>query len=205
MKTALITSGGGAKGAFTIGVLSHLATLGIKRFDIISGTSTGALLATFACLGDVETLRRIYTSVGTDDVLKKQNLVDNFLHSRPYVFTTEPLMALLDSYITDEVYRRIVASGTLLCLTAVSLQSGQTTVFSTRALPAAGFVNKVITSRGMLLSALRASSSQAGFLPPVTIDGEQYVDGGNRQVLPTLVVPLLRSASVRARSAARCR
>ncbi len=41
-KRALITSGGGAKGAFTVGALEELRKQNITHFDIVSGTSTGA-------------------------------------------------------------------------------------------------------------------------------------------------------------------
>ena len=39
MIRALITSGGGAKGAFTVGALNELADMGIDQYDIISGTT----------------------------------------------------------------------------------------------------------------------------------------------------------------------
>ncbi|HEX8327451.1 MAG TPA: patatin-like phospholipase family protein [Hymenobacter sp.] len=201
MTTALITSGGGAKGAFTVGALKYWFEQGYGLFNYISGTSTGALLATFACIGDINTLLDVYTRVGNDDILQKQNLIDNFRHGRPYIFNTEPLNELIRQSITEDVYTRIMGSTTLLCLTAVSLQTGLITIFSNREIPASSaYVNKVVTSREMLLEALQASSNQAGFLPPVEIDGEQYVDGGNREVLPTLAIPGLRPERVLALS-----
>ena len=42
MKRALVLSGGGGRGSYQIGVWKALRDLGIK-FDIITGTSVGAL------------------------------------------------------------------------------------------------------------------------------------------------------------------
>jgi len=82
---ALITSGGGAKGAFTVGALSALAERGINSYDIISGTSTGALLSALSVLGKFSELREIYLSVDNDDILTKQNIVSNILNERPFI------------------------------------------------------------------------------------------------------------------------
>jgi NTE family protein len=193
MTTALVTSGGGAKGAFTVGVLRHLFNTGMGNFDIISGTSTGALLATFACIRDINTLVDVYTSVENDDILTKQNFVNNLRNKRPFIFDSEPLNALIHQKITDAVFQQIMNTNTILCFTAISLQSGKTTIFSTKNIPASPqYEKKLITSRDMFIKALLGSSNQAGFLPPITIDNEQYVDGGNREVLPTTIIPVLR-------------
>jgi predicted acylesterase/phospholipase RssA len=42
---ALVISGGGSKGAFAVGVLKYLFQEKGHEYDIISGTSTGALIA----------------------------------------------------------------------------------------------------------------------------------------------------------------
>ncbi len=47
-KLALVFSGGGAKGAFGVGVLWELSRRRFSlRWDIVCGTSTGALIAPF--------------------------------------------------------------------------------------------------------------------------------------------------------------
>jgi NTE family protein len=195
---ALITSGGGAKGAFTVGALNALADMGINHYDIISGTSTGALLSALSVLGRFSDLQTIYLSVNNDDILKKQNIVDNILNNRPFVYDTDPLLGMINHHITDEVFDEIMASPTLLCLTAISLQTGKITVFSTKNIPSTAMYSvSVITTREQLVDALLASSSQAGFLKPVSIETvndrgqtvvEQFVDGGNRDVIPSRVV-----------------
>jgi len=185
MKTALITSGGGAKGAFSVGALLALRDLGKADFDIISGTSTGALIAALAAVGKYEELKNEYLNVSNENILQSQNLIENLTQGKPYFYSTIPLEEKIKTYITDADYQTLKSSDITVCFTAVSLQTGKITVFSTKEFtPQGDYIVKEITSADMLRAAVSASSNQAAFLPPVTIDGEQYVDGGNREVLP---------------------
>ena len=195
---ALITSGGGAKGAFTVGALNALLDMGITRYDFISGTSTGALVAAMSVLGKFRELEMIYLNVNNDNILKKQNIVDNILAEKPFVYDTDPLLQMIEKHITDDAFQQIIASPTVLCLTAISLQTGRITVFSTKNIPSTTFYDvSLITTKKQLHDALLASSSQAGFLKPVTMQTgssqgqpifQQFVDGGNRDVIPSRVV-----------------
>ena len=51
MKRALVLSGGGAKGSYQYGVWKALRKLNIK-FDIVTGTSIGAVNGAMIVLGD---------------------------------------------------------------------------------------------------------------------------------------------------------
>ncbi|HYG37996.1 MAG TPA: patatin-like phospholipase family protein [Cytophagales bacterium] len=188
MRRALITSGGGAKGAFTVGALKHLAKVGIDTFDIVSGTSTGSLIASMAAIGEIDLLEQVYSTVTNQDILLQQNIVQNLTNNKPFIFDTEPLRELIVKHITDSVFQKIVQSNTTLCLSGISLQNGALTVFSTKDLPPTADYNTIkINTKKELVDAMVASSSQAGFLPPVNINGEQFVDGGNREVIPTRI------------------
>lgn len=58
-RTALIISGGGSKGAFAVGVLKFIFSQRPNiRFDLICGTSTGALIAPLAALREIGELER---------------------------------------------------------------------------------------------------------------------------------------------------
>ncbi len=192
---ALITSGGGAKGAFTVGALTVLIReRGIDRFDIISGTSTGALIAGMIAAGKIAELRQIYTSVQNDDILRQQNLIRNLLENKPHIFDSSPLEQMIQTHIDQQAFNQIMASGSKLYLTAISLQSGRITVFSTHDIPSTQQYDvRRIQTLKQLQRALLASSNQAAFLPPVPIANaqgveEQFVDGGNREVIPALAV-----------------
>lgn len=198
MAKALIIGGGGAKGAFSVGALLALQKKGLLPFDIISGTSTGAFIAALAAADDLETLRQQYLSVGPNDILAKQNIVANVLNGKAFLFDTYPLVQLTRKHVTQSVFDRIMMPGSpTLCITAVSLQTGQATVFSNRDLmPHPQYSVKKLVDHEMLVNALVASGSQAGFTPPVIIEGEQFVDGGHRDVIPTRIVVDLQADDV---------
>ena len=50
---ALVISGGASKGAFAGGVLEHLIKERGKDYEILVGTSTGALIVPFAAIGKI--------------------------------------------------------------------------------------------------------------------------------------------------------
>ena len=65
---ALVISGGGSKGAFAGGVAQHLIQdLGI-HYDLMIGTSTGSLLAPMLAFGDIDNVKKAYTSVSQKDI-----------------------------------------------------------------------------------------------------------------------------------------
>jgi predicted acylesterase/phospholipase RssA len=72
-KNILMLSGGHAHGAFGCGILSgwRNAPGGRPKFDVVTGVSTGALIAAFAFLGeegDDATLREVYTAIRDRDI-----------------------------------------------------------------------------------------------------------------------------------------
>lgn len=186
----LITSGGGAKGAFSVGVLNYLKNeKQITHFDIISGTSTGALIASLAAVGRIDELREVYLSTTNGNILEPLNLFDTVISGNNYIYSTHPLFEQISQHISNSTFNDIMNSGTTLCLNSVSLQTGRITVFTTGDIqPSNHYETRKITTRDQLINALLASSNQAVFMDPVRIDGESYVDGGNREVIPTRAV-----------------
>lgn len=194
MKRALITSGGGAKGAFSVGALKTLHKNNMADFQIISGTSTGSLIAALAAVGRFDILEREYTSGTNRDFLEQTNLIRNLANNKPYIYSTLPLQDKVSEYITSDVYDEIKANNKVVCLTSISLQTGRRTVFSTEEYgnPHPELYDLIlIRDYQMFKEAIHASTNQAAFLPPVSISPEdgsptqQFVDGGNRDVLPT--------------------
>lgn len=185
----LITSGGGAKGAFSVGVLSYLKKeKNITHFDMISGTSTGALIASLMAVGKIDELKEVYLNTTNANILEPLNLFDTLLGGDNFIYDTHPLFEQISQNISDATFNDIMNSGTTLCLNSVSLQTGRITIFTTGDIqPSNHYIIKKINTRGQLINALLASSNQAVFMNPIQIDGESYVDGGNREVIPTRV------------------
>lgn len=61
-KLGLVLSGGGAKGAYEIGVVIALKRLG-KKFDIVTGTSIGALNGIFVASGDIRSALKLWKNI----------------------------------------------------------------------------------------------------------------------------------------------
>ena len=59
MKNALVLAGGGTKGIYQLGVIEAMRELNLDNWDIITGTSVGALNAMFLVQNDYERMRYI--------------------------------------------------------------------------------------------------------------------------------------------------
>lgn len=191
-RKALLMSGGGAKGAFTVGALDVLFNEKNLDFDIISGTSTGSLITALARPERIQDLKQIYTTVTNDDILRNTNLLSNIRYNRAYIYDTWPLVDKINEEVTAADFDVYKNTSKLIFLTAINLKTGGITVFSNKPESDLGEVKQnyqviEVDSLEMYRDVLLASSSQAGFLPPVKIHGEYYVDGGNRDVIPVSV------------------
>ncbi len=176
----LLLSGGDAHGAFGAGVLAawrENASLPRPEFDVVTGVSTGALMATFAFLNtpaDDALLGELYTN------LRDQNVFEGLWVPGPVnglVYTT-PLKKLIAKYVTPEVLARVAAEhrrGRRLYAATVDLDSGNTRLWP---------LSRIATEPGGLerfRKVLLASAAIPLFFPPVEIDGELHVDAGLRE------------------------
>lgn len=193
-KKALVISGGGSKGAFAVGAIEYMIkTLGLQ-FDIVAGTSTGALIAPLVITGDIDELVYLYSHVETEQIVKPRVLGMNLFIAPPNSFLeTGPVRKLLEEHITDQRAQEIINSDKYMFLTTVNLQTGEIVYFYTG--PALVSIQQPhaklerITSRSMLIDAALASASMPVFTPPVFIQlgagaPEQFVDGGVREIAP---------------------
>ena len=185
-KHALVISGGGAKGAWAVGALRHLLKDLHVRFDLVVGTSTGALIAPLAALGDIDDLVRIYTTVKDTDVLSYRfpgkNVVLNALASlvlgKDSIFGTGPLKKTIEQHLTVERWQRLVSGPVPAWVSVVSLQTG--------AIAYVGSHQPGMT-RERFAAAMLASGSIPVYMQRVTIPGEAgqwFVDGGVKDVIP---------------------
>lgn len=62
-RVGLVLCGGGFKGAYQIGVWKALREIGFQKFDVIAGSSVGALNAVLVANGDVEAAERVWQEI----------------------------------------------------------------------------------------------------------------------------------------------
>lgn len=167
---ALVVSGGGSKGAYAVGVVKALVEQGSK-WDIILGTSTGALIAPMVAIGDIETLEKIYTSVRTKDIVRKRWLI-----TWPWVsamYSDKPLRKIVERSLTEERWKAILESDTYVAVCTVSLNTGKICYWEAAKM-----------TRETFVEALMASSNQPGIMPAIKLGEEWHVDGGLKEQAP---------------------
>jgi hypothetical protein len=177
----LALSGGGEWGAFGAGFLKGWSERGDRpAFRLVTGTSTGSLIATFAFLGPAydEALAQAYLGIGGDrDVFEER-----FFFTLPFVSslsTTEPLRRLLEKHITPDVVEKVAEEGRrdrLLWVGSVDLEGGAFVPWDLTRIAASG-----ANARDVYVTALMASTAIPVEFPPVDLGGVLYVDGGVRR------------------------
>lgn len=182
----LVISGGGSDGAFGAGLLSGWSAHGTRpEFQIVTGTSTGALIAPFAFLGpgyDL-VLREMYTRYATKDLIERRSLFD-IVRGDAAVSTT-PLRRLIARYVNEDVIAAIAVEGRK----GRSLLIGTTNLDAAR--PVIWDITRIAASEApgaiaLIHDVILASASIPGAFPPVLIEveaaggryDEMHVDGG---------------------------
>ena len=95
MKVAIVLGGGGSKGAYQVGAWRALRELGIK-YDMVTGTSIGALNGALMVLGDYEKALGLWREIDIDKVvLNGLNLRTDLQY---YYENSEKLLPFIKSY-----------------------------------------------------------------------------------------------------------
>ena len=152
---------------------------------IVTGISTGALIAPFAFLGSDydDELERLYTTLSTKDLLKKRSLLGGLLGDA--LADTQPLKDLLRNKVDDQMIAAIAKEyekGRRLLIGTTNLDAKRPVIWNIGAIAAVGTEESAQLIRDVML----ASASIPGIFPPVRITvrmGEQeydelHVDGG---------------------------
>ena len=188
-RSALVVSGGGAKGAFSVGAIEVLRGRGYD-YDLIAGTSTGALISPLAAIDDLDELVRQYTTASQSDVVQL-NWRRGFLDA---LYDTRPLEQRIERSLFDEPfgsfscrYDALMHSHRQIFICTVNLQRGGAEYFSQRALPPRV---EAFFGKAGLVAAMLASSHEPLFMPPVELPpkNDQHLDGGLREIAPLNIV-----------------
>ena len=179
-------SGGSDNGAFGAGLLVGWGDAGTRpEFKLVSGVSTGALIAPFAFLGAAydPQLRAVYTGIQPNDVYEQRSLL-RIPFSESAADTT-PLYGLISRYVDDAMLGAIAreyGKGRLLLIGTTNIDTERPVIWNVGAIAASGRSGAIELIRKLLL----ASAAVPGLFPPVMIDveldgnrfQEMHVDGG---------------------------
>lgn len=182
----LALSGGGQHGAYGAGVLNGWTASGNRpKFDIVTGISTGALIAPFAFLGPEydDRIERFYTQSTTRDVVRLD--LGGALFGKGFLAKTTPLRAAIERELSDDVINKIAqehAKGRRLFVGTTNIDAERPVTWDIGAIAMIGTEE----SRQLIRQVVLASASIPVVFEPVSIsvtDGdilreELHVDGG---------------------------
>ena len=181
----LALSGGGDNGAFGAGVLCGWTQHGDRpRFKLVTGISTGALIAPFAFLGsEYDANLKVYTMVTQEEIFRRKSLLTALW--RESLADTRPLAALIAKYVDAPMLQAIAREhkkGRRLFIGTTQFDAQRLVIWNMGAIAASGHPEALQLFRQILL----ASASIPGFFPPqyfkVEAGGRRYeemhVDGG---------------------------
>jgi len=199
----LALSGGGADGAFGAGILNGWTKSGKRpEFDIVTGVSTGALMATLAFLGPQydDKLRELYTTQTNEKVFRTKGIAGYFSDS---LYDYTPLKKQIESVVTRSLLNKIGAEhnkGRRLYIATTNLDAGTRVVWNMGEIANGNRANAV----QMFQKVLRASAAIPGYFKPVYIKPvkgvqlrQAHVDGGLKE--PILVSSFLFNSKAKKR------
>jgi NTE family protein len=172
---AVVLSGGGAKGAFQVGVLDELIRAKGVKFDIFAGVSTGAIQALGGAMNDMAGLVNEWTAItGNGSIYKKRPLgAGGALFGADSVYDAKPLKTKLNAYADPAKLR---AARRKLMVGVVNL--------------ATGVYQDVDGANPNIGDWVYASCAQPPFFQPLVTQNpatgvkEQWMDGGVRNITP---------------------
>ena len=185
---ALALSGGGSRGAYGAGVMSGWTVRGDRpQFDVVTGISTGALMATHVFLGpDFDEGLTILKRLTNDDVYRKRSIFEIFQAGAAY--DTRPLRETLSSIITAEILDRVAAehrAGRRLFVGSTNLDANLFTIWDLGAIAGSDRPDRL----QRYIDAVMASSAFPIAFEPIYIEVEgedgpytqMHADGGIRE------------------------
>jgi len=180
----LVLSGGGDYGAFGAGVLYGWGgvcdpQLQRPQFDVVTGVSTGALIAPMAFVGapnDYERIFVLYQNPKRNWV--RQRTVPAVVTGRPSLATNKGLTREVRETINCDLVRGIACGAEqhrLLLIETTNLDRGTRRLWNITA-----EAQRVTAGESLsrFQDIILASTSVPGAFPPVELDGDLHVDGG---------------------------
>lgn len=182
-RRAIVLGGGGAKGAYQIGVWKAFRRLGLP-FHVVTGTSVGALNGALMAQGDFAAAKSLWETLTNDQVLTdvpalEENQPGSALAAyRTYIQNffrkggadPAPLETLVRCLLQEDKLR------------SAKVQYGMVTVDMATLKPVERLIQDIPV--GMAADYILASAACFPAFQPKEIDGKKYIDGGYYDLLP---------------------
>lgn len=162
-KISLALDSGSAKGMAHIGVIETLEKEGYQ-ITAVAGTSMGAIVAAYYCLGKLDVLKSWLTGLNK----KSTFMTLDFSFSGGFI-GGKKLMQAFEEHLGDATFADAKIP---LYIIATNLDTGKERIFS----------------EGSIVHAIRASISVPGVMRPYLYEGNYYVDGAVTNPLPVDVL-----------------
>ena len=204
----LALSGGGDDGAFGAGLLVGWTQSGTRpQFKLVTGISTGALIAPFAFLGlDYDNLlKEFYTGIGPKDIYVTRSILS--VITSDALSDNTPLWNLVRKLVNRDMLNEIAAEyekGRILLIGTTNLDSRRPVIWNMGAIAS----SKDPRALDLFDRIILASAAIPGVFPPVMIPveingkpfDEMHVDGGATAqvfVYPPSLFDLARSRQIK--------
>lgn len=161
-KIGIALGGGAAKGIAHIGVLKAMEDNGLD-IEFISGTSIGALVASYYAFGkSIDTLQSLSSEISFTSLI-------GFKLQKQGIFSTKSIREMVERDLGN-VY--IEQARIPLAICATDIATGE----------------QVVLTEGKLADAICASMAVPGIFIPVEIHGRTLVDGGITENVPVTIL-----------------
>ena len=185
----LAISGGGDKGAYTAGLLNGWTKAGTRpQFALVTGISTGALIAPYAFLGSKHDhqLTELYTNVSSDDLIEMRGMLAALTDDS--IMDTTPLLNMIRKQIDRAFLDEVAAEykkGRILLIATTNIDATRSVIWNMTKIAASQDPRALELFHKIML----ASAAIPAAFPPVMIDvevdgkpyQEMHVDGGTMQ------------------------
>jgi predicted acylesterase/phospholipase RssA len=197
--TYLALSGGGGDGAYGAGVLNGWTQSGKRpTFTIVSGVSTGALIAPFAFLGPAydETLRKVYTDGDAGSLVQFPDFIQAAFGNS--LFGSGRILGLVSRYLDASMVEAIAIehrAGRRLFVVTTNVDSKRGVVWNVGAIAASGRPDSLDLIRKVLAASASVPIAFSPILIDVEADGrtfqEMHADGNATTAVFTVPLQFL--------------
>lgn len=182
---ALVISGGGARGAWGVGVAKALSIAKSNEYQCLVGTSTGSLMGSLVLTKEFEKLEEAYTSVTQKSIFNVNPFTKKgginalvagwrILRKKETFGESKPLREnLIPKFLTKATFDKIQQEGREFVATVTSLTNNEVAYKSTKEV---GYED--------MLDWIWASANQPVYMSNLCKDGEIWADGGVKDYLP---------------------